>query len=178
MKARALFHSAAAVGIAIVVACAGADITGTGQFDDAGALRTVDGAGARPIQCPTTESSTSSAVVTPLGGLVSVAGTTISIPAGALLSDALVTVTVPASPYMEVDISVQGTEHYVFELPVTVTIGYSRCTRSDIDHTALSAWYIDSQTKRLLQRMPSVDNKVLRTVTFTTEHLSGYAVAN
>ena len=33
-------------------------------------------------------------------------------------------------------------------------------------------------TKELLELMPSIDNKLTRTVTFTTGHLSGYALAN
>jgi hypothetical protein len=39
-------------------------------------------------------------------------------------------------------------------------------------------WYIDSDTKAMLEPMGGVDNKLLKTITFTTGHLSGYAVAN
>ena len=86
--------------------------------------------------------------------------------------------TVPASRYLEVDISVAGHEHFIFELPVVVTMSYARCNRSNIDFRPLSAWYIDSATKEPLEQMPSIDNKLLKTLTFTTGHLSGYAVAN
>jgi hypothetical protein len=100
------------------------------------------------------------------------------VPAGAVLVPTLIQVTTPASRYMEVDISVPGVEHFVFELPVTVTIDYGRCSRSDLDKAQLTAWYIDSETKALLEAMGGVDDKVARTVTFTTPHLSGYALAN
>ena len=88
------------------------------------------------------------------------------------------TVTVPASKYMEVEISVAGSEHFTFELPVVVTLSYDRCTRSAADLLPMTAWYIDSETKDLLAPMGGMDDKVARTVTFTTGHLSGYAIAN
>ena len=42
----------------------------------------------------------------------------------------------------------------------------------------LTAWHIDPVTHELLEPMVSIDNKLLHTVTFTTIHLSGYALAN
>lgn len=175
MKASRFFQVAAAA--AVFVACAAPEIVGPAA-DDATQIRAAEGSPAILVECPTSQSFTESALVTPLGGVVSVAGMAISIPAGALLSDAIVTVTVPASRYVEVDISVAGAEHFLFALPVTVTLSYARCTRNDVNLAQLSAWYIDSRTKQPLEKMPSVDNKLLRTVTFTTDHLSGYAVAN
>jgi len=130
------------------------------------------------VTCPTSETATTSTVVTPLGGVLNVAGTSLSIPAGALLQPVTVTLTVPASNYVEIELTVDGAPHFLFELPVTVTVSYARCNRSNIDHGPLSAWYIDSETKALLEQMPSIDNKLLRTVTFTTGHFSGYALAN
>lgn len=130
------------------------------------------------VECPTSEGSSSTALVTPLGGLVSVGGTSVSIPAGALLAPTTVTVTVPASQLMEIDVSVEGLDHFIFELPVTITLSYARCNRSDIDHAPLTVWYIDSATKEPLESMGGVDDKLLRTVTFTTGHLSGYALAD
>jgi hypothetical protein len=130
------------------------------------------------VECPTSDSSSVTAVVGPLGGLVSAGGASISIPAGALLSPVAVTVTVPPSRYVEIDVSVAGTEHFFFESPVSVTVPYGRCSRGDLDLAPLTVWYIDGASKALLAPMPSVDDKIARTVTFTTGHLSGYAVAN
>lgn len=169
---RRLFVTAAAI-IATAAACTAAGITGAERNGSAARL-----AGASLVQCPSNTTTSATAVVGPLGGLVNVGGTSIEIPAGALLSPATVTVTVPASNYMEVDISVEGVEHFVFEQPVVVTLNYERCNRSDIDAQPLSVWYIDSESKQLLEPMGGVDNKLLRTITFTTGHLSGYAVAN
>ena len=129
------------------------------------------------LECPANTTQSTSALVGPLGGLVSIGGASISIPAGALLSPVEVSVTVPESNLMEVDISVSGTEHFLFELPVVVTVSYARCNRN-LGFTPLTVWHIDSETHELLEQMPSVDNKLLQTITFTTGHLSGYAVAN
>jgi len=135
-------------------------------------------AGTNLIECPASTASQSAAVVTPLGGVVLSGGTSISIPAGAVLVPTTIIVTVPASQYMEVDISVPGIEHFLFELPVTVTVSYARCQRADINRTPLTAWHIDTSTKALLEAMGGVDDKLARSVTFTTPHLSGYALAN
>ena len=127
---------------------------------------------------PSNTTITASGLVTPLGGVVSAGGTTITVPAGALLEATTISVTVPASNYMEIDVSVSGVDHFTFELPVAVVIDYSRCSRANIDRGPLTAWYIDSGTHEMLEAMPSIDNKLTRTVTFTTGHLSGYALAN
>ena len=167
---------AAACAAAVIAACS-SDITGTSaNLSKSGTSASVQLANL--VECPTAESATATGLVTPLGGTVSVGGMSILIPAGALLNDAVVTVTIPASRYLEVDISVEGSEHFVFQQPVTVTMSYARCSRANLGWTPLSAWYIDSATKAPLEQMPSVDNKLTQSVTFTTGHLSGYAIAN
>jgi len=84
--------------------------------------------------------------------------------------------TVTRSP--EIDVTTDASEHYVFSQPVLVTLDYGRCDRSDLLRVPLSAWNIDPQTKALLEPMTSVDDKLTQTVTFTTLHFSGYAVAD
>jgi len=130
-----------------------------------------------PIKCETEETLSTTATITPLGGIVSIGGTTISLPAGAVLAPTTFTVTVPASRYMEVDISAAGTDHFLFEQPVVVTIDYSRCTHPK-SLRPLTVWYWDSGTGELLENMAGVDNKLVRTMTFTTTHLSGYVIAD
>lgn len=130
------------------------------------------------VECPTTEFTSSTATVTPLGGVVSAGGTSVSIPPGALLLPTTITVTVPTSNYMEIDVSVEGLEHFTFQQPVTLTLSYERCNRSNIDKAPLSVWYIDSDTKAPLELMTGVDDKIARAYIFSTDHLSGYALAN
>jgi len=170
-----------AITLGVFAACAGSDVTAPRlektPSDSASNILGLFGP-PRILWCPTSETATQSAVVDALGGLVSAGGTTISIPAGALLGPTNVTVTVPASNYMEVDISVEGVDHFLFELPVAVTVSYARCARFRTFFGVVTAWHIDSETKALLEAMPSVDNKLARSVTFITGHLSGYALAN
>jgi hypothetical protein len=129
------------------------------------------------VSCPSEDLRVASATIGSLGGDISVGGTTISIPAGAVRLPTLFTVTTPPSKYVEVEITALGVEHYLFDQQVSITLDYSRCTRSDIDKAPLTVWYIDSVTDTPLLPMGGVDDKQARTVTFTTDHLSSYAIA-
>jgi hypothetical protein len=130
------------------------------------------------VKCPTDETLTESGLIGPLGGVVSIGGTQVLFPAGALPGLTTVTLTIPASDYVEIDIETNGAKYFPDELtqPV-VTIDYSRCTRTDVLYKPLTAWYIDALTKKPLEKMAGVDNKLTRSVTFTTSHFSGYAIA-
>jgi hypothetical protein len=160
--------------VATLLACTAPGITDAVSQEQA--VRGLSLGAPNLIECPANGSSSTTEVVGPLGGLVSVGGTSISIPAGALLSPVSLTVTVPESNLMEIDISVSGTEHFLFELPVVVTLSYARCNRNNLG--ALSVWYIDSETKEPLENMGGINNPLLKTITFVTPHLSGYAIAN
>ena len=130
------------------------------------------------ITCPAGAAQSVTSTIGPLGGLLAVGNTRVLIPANAVLAPTSFTLTVPSSKYVEIEVTAAGTEHFVFELPVTATIDYSRCSRSNLQRGLLSVWNIDPATKALLEPMPSVDDKLTRTVTFTTLHFSGYAVAD
>lgn len=86
--------------------------------------------------------------------------------------------TVPASRYMEVDITANNLPSFLFQTPVTVTIDYSRCWYRRTDRRTLTVWHIDPDTKALLQNMGGTDDKLRRRITFTTDHLSAYAIAH
>ena len=130
------------------------------------------------VVCPTSETHSTSALISPLlGGTISLDGTSIAIPAGAVTTPTLLTVTIPASRFVEVRITALGVAHFLFEQDVEITIDYGRCTRSDIDANPLSAWYIDGLTGTPLENMGGVDDKQARTVRFSTDHLSSYAIA-
>lgn len=173
----------AALALAALGACVGSEITEPERPNGSEQLLIGGGGGGGPgpnlIQCPTSQTTTTSAVIGVLGGVLDLGGAaSITIPAGALLQSSLVTVTVPQSPYVKVDITVDSAPHFLFELPVVVTISYARCPSGSFLFTPLSAWYINSETNQLLENMGGIDNKLTRTVTFITGHLSGYAVAN
>jgi hypothetical protein len=131
----------------------------------------------RLIECPATQAAASSLFIGVLGGTVAAAGTSISLPAGSLLAATLINVTVPASTYMEVDITANDLPVFVFLKTVTVTIDYSRCPTSVTAGKTLSVWHINTETKALIGDMGGVNDAAQRRMTFTTSHLSGYAIA-
>jgi hypothetical protein len=130
------------------------------------------------IKCPAGPEQSATALIGPLGGVLTVGATRVEIPANAVLSPTTFKLTVPASKYVEIEVTTDASEHYVFAQPVLVTLDYGRCGRSDLLRAPLTAWNIDPQTKALLEPMVSVDDKLAQTVTFTTLHFSGYAVAD
>jgi hypothetical protein len=79
---------------------------------------------------------------------------------------------------MEIDVSVPGVEHFIFEKAIVVSIDYSRCHNIGLFTPPLQVWHIDTSTNELLEHMPSLDTRLTRSVLFTTGHLSGYALAN
>lgn len=131
----------------------------------------------RLIECPTAQTATRTGLVGVLGGTVAVAGTSISLPAGSVLASTLIRVTVPASTYMEVDVTADDLLSFLFLTRVTITIDYSRCPASVTQGKTLTVWHINTQTKALLENMHGVNDPVQRKISFTTDHLSGYAIA-
>lgn len=130
------------------------------------------------LVCPTTETRSARAVIGPLGGTVRVGGSAITIPLGAVLVPTEFEFIVPASPYMEVEIHAVGMQRYVFLLPATITIDYSRCAADAIPRDAvLQGVYIDGLSKLVLELLGGVANRDNQTLRFQTGHLSGYAVA-
>jgi hypothetical protein len=130
------------------------------------------------LLCPASESRRARATVGYLGGVVSVGGHAIVLPQGAVLQPTEITVTVPASRYLEVDIRADDRDSFQFRQPAVVVIDYSRCDSGRTKNRALTAWHIDTGTRALLEHMGGVDDKLSRTVTFTTPHLSGFALAD
>jgi hypothetical protein len=131
----------------------------------------------RLIECPTTQTSTNSGLLGVLGGTIAAAGTSISLPAGSVVLGTLIRVTVPASTYMEIDVTANDLASFLFLRPVTITIDYSRCPTSVTAGKTLTVWHINTQTKALIENMNGVNDPVQRKMSFTTDHLSGYAIA-
>ena len=129
------------------------------------------------VACPNTVAKTTQAVIGPLGGTLSLAGTVVGIPSGALSAPTLITLTIPASEYMEIDVRANDLLSFVFNKPIGVRLDYSRCTDPALASQRLSVWHIDAQSKALLENMGGTDNKSARFIDFTTGHLSNYAIA-
>ncbi len=134
--------------------------------------------GPRLLECKTDLAQSATALIDVAGGTIAVGGTSVVFPAGALTGPTSVTLTIPASRYVEVAIETDGQKYFPVDLKPVITIDYSRCNRSDVLSKSLSAWYIDSESKALLEKMEgAVDDKLLQRITFSTGHFSGYAIA-
>ena len=130
------------------------------------------------VECPTNQTDNTTGLVGVLGGVLSLDGSSISIQAGALGAPQLFQMTVPASRFMEIDISAVGLQTFLFRDSVSVTIDYSRCSRSNLDPSALHVYHIDPLTKALLEDMGGTVDATNQRITFKTNHLSGYALAD
>ena len=136
------------------------------------------GSGVKLVRCENLVAQTGTLLVDPLlGGSLDLPGVSIAVPAGAVTLPTVLSVTVPVSKYAEVEIHALDVTHFLFAREVTVTIDYSRCARPSLERYPLVAWYVDSETMELLERMGGTDDKVAHRVTFTTGHLSSYALA-
>lgn len=130
------------------------------------------------VECPveTEESVTGTIKVT--GGSIRLRNHELNLPMRAVTVSQGFRVATPVSNYMELQVNADGHKDFKFNSPGTVTIDYSRCSRSNIDKAPLSVWQIDPVTKELLEYMGGVDDKESRTVTFTTDHLSTFSIAH
>jgi hypothetical protein len=114
----------------------------------------------------------------PDGGTLGARGTSITIPAGAVPTPTAFEVVVPVSPYMEVEIHAVGQAGYAFAQPAAITINYARCPADAVPaDAALEGVYVESGTRRVLERMGGTADKTGKKITFSTPHLSGYIVA-
>lgn len=134
--------------------------------------------GAVLVECPSNVTTSAEDTIGSLGGSVELANHRLELPALAVLQPTVFTLTDPAAKYMLLDLKGDGQESFGFEEPAAVTIDYSRCSRSNIDQAELSVWKVDPETKELLRNMGGVDDKAARTITFTTDSLSMYSLAN
>ena len=129
------------------------------------------------LACPTTVGRSGQAEIGPDGGTLTVGGHSLVVPAGAVHRAMTFTLSAPASSSLEIEISAGNQGHYKFRSPVTVRVDYSRCSDSVLPDGPLTAWWIDVASRSKKGEMPSTDDRAARTLTFTTDHLSGYAIA-
>jgi hypothetical protein len=128
---------------------------------------------ANKLVCPTDVNASGTMVVGPAGGTISVQGVRVDFPAGAVPTEQAFTAHVIGGTYIDIELTAGDSAHYYFAAPVTVTIDLSRCGSLP---EGLRAWYMDSQTKALLEDMGGQLDLTGRTLRFTTPHFSGYTV--
>jgi hypothetical protein len=133
--------------------------------------------GATLLECPTEVERSTSGVVGPMGGSIELDGHRLELPMGAVLRPTTFRLTIPAGNYMQVAVTGNDQARFEFRQRASMTIDYSRCTRSNIDKVQLVIYHIDGSSKTLLTNLGGSDDKVARTVTIGTDHLSDYAIA-
>jgi hypothetical protein len=147
----------------------------------AGPLRVKDrttAGSARLLACEPPEAEERTvALVGPLGGTVRLGNTSVEVPAGALLDATLLEVVAPASGVVEYEIHAVGVSHFQFERPVTVTLDFARCAAALPPNAKGEGVYLYREPYEVLEHMGGTVDREARTLTFTTGHLSGYAVA-
>lgn len=132
----------------------------------------------RLLSCAPASPASAREMVGRPGGRLALAGHAISLPESAVRNGTAFTMSVPASRLVEVNIKANGAEGFAFDEPVTVSISYARCAPGEAPDEGLSVWKIDPHTKAPLKPMGGVQDPVARTVTFVTDSLSSYAIAN
>ena len=137
-----------------------------------------DESGPRPLKCFTFETSIGAEIITPLGGVVTAAGSRIRLPENAVSLPTLITLIVPASRFMEINLTANDLAHFLFNEPVRVAIDYSRCPAWRIDRGPLSVWYWNPLTQELIENMNAVDHRDQQRIVFRTDHFSGFVIAN
>lgn len=167
-------------GVAISVSCLLA--TGCGDATPTGAteqpIRAAVASSPRTLlPCPSAASLSASATIGRGGGVLAAGGSLLVVPAGAVRNPVELTFTVPASDIMRVDIAAKGAVHFVFERPVWVSIDYSRCPLRVVARRRIGVWYIDGHTTRLIEYMGGYTHPGRARATFSTSHLSTYALA-
>jgi hypothetical protein len=129
------------------------------------------------IECPVNEDAYAAATLGARGGSLRLDRHELNLPRGAVQAPTKFELRAPVSNYMEIRIRANDQAGFNFRAPATVTIDYSRCTRSNIDKDPLTVYKIDPETKALLRNMGGVDDKAARTVTFHTDDLSTFSIA-
>lgn len=129
------------------------------------------------LQCPTSETQSTSGYIGTLGGVLSLGGFKVEFPEEAVLSTTKFTLTVPASQYMEIEVKAEGHDHYTFTKPVKVQIDYTRCDSATLPDS-LTVFYVDSQTKDILEDKGGIDDRANKKIQFNTDHFSGYVVGS
>lgn len=129
------------------------------------------------LECRRTFFDITWGIIGPLGGLLSLDGHSITFPELAVDRLVLVTLRTPSTRFVEVEARVNGRDHFQFAQPVTVVLDYSRCEPWEIGPEPLTVWQIDPDTKAFIRDMGGIDDRANKRISFTTDHFSGYAVA-
>jgi hypothetical protein len=182
MRARLFRSAAAALLLALLgTACSERDVatapvqpaTPAARSSDLLGLSGVLG-GVTRLVCPTSQEADTTAVIGPGGGTLAAGGVRVQFPAGAVANNQAFSLRLLPGENVDVELDAVGYDHYTFAVPVAVTIDLHNCGTLPL---GLRAFYIDSETKALLEDMGGDLDILGGKLRFTTPHFSGYTVA-
>lgn len=133
------------------------------------------GAGRRPLACHTPVSRRTAAVIGPEGGTLTLGDVSVYLPQGAVAGPQHFTLELAPGRVLAVDVHATGHDHFAFQRPISITVGYGRC--GPVGGT-LTAWHVDAAQGTLLEHMGGVTDPEAQTHSFATPHLSVYVLAN
>lgn len=140
-------------------------------------IRHVQSARVQLLECPVETTRSTSGLIGATGGTIALDGHSITLLPGAVLRPSRFTLTVPASRHVEVDIDVAARDDFRFLVPAEITLSYQRCDE-DVEADELTVWHIDDMSGELLEPMGGDPDPENRSITFTSNHLSGFIIAN
>jgi hypothetical protein len=134
------------------------------------------GGSGRLVDCPVLVGGETTFVIAPEGGTIALGKSRLVVPPGAVAEPTTIRFALLAGPHLVADLTANGLPSFQFDRPLEVTLDYSRCRQAP-PASRLTIWYIDVDTGALLQDMRGVADGGQRTITFHTDHFSGYALA-
>lgn len=163
--------------VALTLAACGAPDAPVAPTASASLSSTLDDttSGWQLLQCEGGVTQSTSATIGTSGGTLALSSSWTTIPSGAVGTTQTFQASTLTGDLVGVDVHAVGQTSYRFRQPITITIDYSRCGNVQ---GPLRVWYIDPVTHALLEDMGGVNDTFLKTISFTTTHLSIYAVAN
>lgn len=124
------------------------------------------------LTCTPLPYDSTSQVIGPDGGTLTVGPHTLTIPAGALATPTLITAVVNSDSVNAIRFSPQG---LVFQQPTQLVMSYANCGVLGLLIPKRIAYTTDDF--QILEIIPSLDNILNRTVTGQVSHFSQYAIA-
>lgn len=124
------------------------------------------------LTCSPLPYDSTSQVIGPGGGTLTVGPHTFTVPAGALAAPTLITAVVDPDSVNAIRFSPQG---LVFQQPTQLVMSYANCGLLGLLVPKRIAYTIDDL--QILEILPSLDNVFNRTVTGQVSHFSQYAIA-
>jgi hypothetical protein len=159
-----------------LAACEGAPTAPNAPADAPRPQYGANGNGAQLVACTSHTGAEAEFLVTREGGTLELGKSRIDVPPDAVAEATTIRFALLAGAHLVADLTANGLPTFQFQRELAVTLDYSRCGSLPAS-TRLTVWYIDLETGALLKDMNGTADRGKRTITFRTDHFSGYALA-